>query len=402
MLNFSFGRRIGASFVVLGALGFAACKSDSKETVAPAAQTVVIIGTDSTESKVLADIYTRALEAGGFRVARRSAVADLAGGYAALKSGAADMFVTHTGELLTYLAANEPAAASTSTTEVATTTSTSSTSSTVAETTTTAADTTTTEADTAPQDSTGDTSDASSTTISPADSTTTTVSTAGEASAVSLNLQSNLIGEILPDTLQIGAPSYAEDKPVIACKTAVSTGLSLLSDLAKVSSDLRIAGTADFETGDPFGLVGFKDTYGATFKEFVPVAADKIADAFAPVADDTTSTTAAASTAASTETTVAEPVETDADCGAFASSLDPTISVDMVVMDDDKNWVGNNGVIPVMTATTYTPGVSQIVDQVSQSLTTVDLREMTRQVDDGRSASSVAGQWLQLVGLSGS
>lgn len=391
MFSFSFGRRIGASFVVLAALAFAACKSDSGTTVGPVAQTITIVGTDSAESQVLSDIYTRALEGGGFRVARRAAVADLASGFAALDSGAADLFVSKTGELLTYLAANEPAAASTSTTQVATTT-------TVPETTTTVITTTTT------KKATSDTSDGSSTTALE-DSTTTTVSTAGQASAISLNLQSNLIGEILPDNLQIGAPSNAEDKPVIACKTAVSSGISLLSDLAKVSAGLRIAGTADFETGDPFGLVGFEKTYGAKFKEFVPVAADKIADAFVPAVDTTTTTTAppaSASTDASTTTTVAEPVATDADCGAFASGLDPTITAgDMVVMDDDKNWVENNGVIPVLTATAYTPGASPIIDKVSQALSTGDLREMIRQVNAGTPASSVAGQWLQLVGLSG-
>ena len=145
--------------------------------------------------------------------------------------------------------------------------------------------------------------------------------------------------------------------------------------------------------------------YGATFAEFVPVAADAIGDAFAPpVEEDTTSTTVAttpASDAESTTTTAAPPIETDADCGAFSSSLDPTITTDMVVLDDDKNWVPNNGVIPVLTATAYTPGVQQMVDQVSQSLNTADLREMVRQVGTGVLPGTVAGQWLQLVGISG-
>lgn len=370
MIKIDGRRRFGACVAVFATLGLGACgQSDGKPVGEPTAQTVTVVGLPSAQSKVLTDIYARALENKGFRVARRAAVADLAAGYAALQSGAADLFITHTGELLTFLAANEPAAASTSTTTVATTT-------TVVPTTTT---------------------------IALADSTTTTVSTAGQASAVSLNLQSNLIGEILPAALQIGAVSNAEDKPVIACNAATATGISLLSELAQRSASLRIAGTAEFRTGDPFGLVGFERTYGATFGEFVPVAATEIGNAFAPaptvVADSSTTTSSGATPA--TQTTAATATVTAADCGAFASNLDTAISSEMVVFDDDKNWVGNNGVIPLLTATGYSPGVAQVVDQVSQALRTADLREGIRQVDAGGSAATFAGQWLQAAGVGG-
>lgn len=415
MFNTSFGR-IGACGLVIAALGIAACKSDSESTQEPLAQTVTIIGLDTTESRILVDVYSRALQGAGFRVARRAEAPDLAGEYAALKSGAADLMVSHTGELLSYLAATEPAAANTSTTGVPTTT--------ILETTTTELETTTTEAtDATPAESTGTSTDNSdaistddstddsaddsdgSTTIPLEESTTTTISTAGQASAISLNLQAIQIGEILPDTLQQGASSNAEDKPVIVCNTQSSTGLTLLSDLATVSDTLRIAGAESFKEGEPFGLPGFEHTYEATFKDFVEVAPDKIADAFAPVIEeDTTSTTTAestADTAESTTTTVAAPIETDADCGAFQSSLDGAITTDMVVMDDDKDWIVTNGVIPILTATAYTPGVQQIIDQVSQALSTPDLREMIRQVDSGVLPGTIAGQFLTAAGIAG-
>ncbi|MEO6126045.1 MAG: glycine betaine ABC transporter substrate-binding protein [Ilumatobacteraceae bacterium] len=406
MFNSSYGR-IGACGLVIAALGIAACKSDAKTEQAPLAQTVTIIGLDTSESKVLVDVYARALEGAGFRVARRGEVADLATEYTALKSGAADLMIGHTGELLAYLAETEPAASSTSTTEVPTTTTIESIT-TVVGTSTTATDTT--EATTADSTdgatgSSTDNSTDSSTTIPLEESTTTTISTAGQASAISLNLQANQIGEILPSTLQQGASSNAEDKPVIACNTQSSTGLSLLSDLAKVSDTLRIAGTESFKQGSPFGLPGFEKTYGATFKDFVEVSADNIGDAFAPaVPEDTTSTTTAAPTAASDEsttTTEAPLIETDADCGAFQSSLDPSITTGMVVLDDDKNWIENNGVIPILTATAYTPGVQQIIDQVSQALSTPDLREMVRQVDNGVLPGTVSGQFLTAAGITG-
>ncbi len=409
MSEFSFGRRIAAGAVMLGALGFAACKSDSTdETSAVPVQTITVIGTADPESALLSDIYARSLENNGFRVARRAPVADLSAAYAALNAGGADLFITKTNDLLTFLAANEPAAASTSTTEVATTT-------TMVETTTTrvgpmpVADTTDptdptdTTTDDSSDDTTGDTTDPDASTTSVlAESTTTTIPTAGQASAISLNLQANQIGEILPDTLQVGAPSNAEDKPVIACKAEVTTGLTLLSDLATVSDTLRIAGTEEFETAEPFGLPGFEETYGAEFAQFVPVEAADVANAFAPVpeVDDTTSTTTTVVTDVSTETTVAEPIETDADCGAFASSLDPTITGAMVVLDDNKNWVTNNGVLPLFIAAD-SAGASQIIDQVSAALQTAVLRDMVTQVEGGADPSSIAGQWLEFAGLGG-
>jgi len=406
MYNSSFGRRISACGLVIAALGIAACKSDAETTEAPLAQTVTIIGIDTPESQILVDVYSRALEGAGFRVARRADAADLAGEYAALKSGAADLMVGHTGELLAYLAETEPAAANTSTTAAPTT---------IVESTTSAVETTTTEATEATDttdttDTTGDSTDDAadaSTTLPLEESTTTTISTAGQASAISLNLQANQIGEILPDTLQQGASANAEDKPVIACRADISTGITLLSDLARGSESLRIAGVASFETDEPFGLPGFEEVYGATFEEFVAVPEDGIGDAFAPaVEEDTTSTTTAASTAdsasdESTTTTEAAPIETDADCGAFASSLDPAITAGMVVLDDDKNWVPNNGVIPILTATAYTPGVQQIIDQVSQALSTDFLRAMISQVDAGALPGTVAGQFLTAVGIAG-
>ena len=414
MINSSFGRRISACGLVIAALGIAACKSDADTAEAPLAQTVTIIGLDTPESQILVDVYSRALEGAGFRVARRADAPDLATEYAALKSGAADLMIGHTGELLAYLAESEPAAANTSTTAAPTTTTVVETSTTELETTTTTESTDETDSSTADSTagSTDDSSEAdTSTTVSIDESTTTTISTAGQASAISLNLQANQIGEILPDTLQQGASASAEDKPVIACNTQSSTGLTLLSDLAAVSDTLRIAGEASFEEGEPFGLPGFEAVYGSTFAEFVEVPADGIAEAFAPaVEEDTTSTTVATTTAdstadttsdESTTTTEAAPIETDADCGAFASSLDPSITSDMVVLDDDKNWIPNNGVIPILTATAYTPGVQQIIDQVSAALSTDYLRTMIAQVDEGALPGTVAGQFLTAVGITG-
>ncbi|HZX56181.1 MAG TPA: glycine betaine ABC transporter substrate-binding protein [Ilumatobacteraceae bacterium] len=402
MTNTSFRRRLGACAAMLAALGLAACKSDSGGTTASApSQTVTVVGMNTTESHIVTEIYAQALEKSGFRVARRSPVADLAAGYASLTGGAADVFITHTNDLLTYLVqANPEAAASTSTTDLNTTTSAAE-PTTVLETTTTAAASTTSAATA----TTVGVPQVTTTTSAESTSTTSPVPQVGQAAAVSINLQSNQIGEILPDTLQIGAASNAENKNVIACNGIVSAAMSLvnLSQVSRFAGTLRIAGTADFETGTPFGLPGFEDKYGGVFKEFVKVDPGQVGDAISPPAPDpseSTTTTVPTSDAATT-TTVAAPPDIDAECGAF-NSLDVTIPDDAVVMDDDQNWITTNGVIPLLTAKAYSPGASQIIDQVSQTLHTTDLRTMVKQVDvDKVDVNVVAANFLSQAGIGG-
>lgn len=405
MSNSRYIRRVGVSLTVLTALGLAACKSDSssgsKSTVA---QTVVVVGMDTAESHVLSEIYSQALEKAGFRVARRDDVADLAAGYNALKSGAADLFITHTAELLAYTSANEPAAQSTSTTAAPTTT----------EAPTTSIDTNTTAPPTTAPATTAvvgpvaptTTAGPGATTI-PEASTTTTISVVGQAAAESINGQQKLIGEILPASLQIGTASDAQNKSVIACNNAVATTgrLSTLADVARAADVLTIAGPAGFETATPFGLPGFEKVYGAKFKKFIPADVAKVGEEITSPTTIPASTTYGAGTTttdpAATTTTV--PVEpSPADCGAF-NSLDPSIPRNAVEMDDNLGWIETNGVVPLVSATGYTPGVSQLLDKVSQALKTPDLRTMVAKiVNDKVTPAAMASKYITAAGLAGS
>jgi glycine betaine/choline ABC-type transport system substrate-binding protein len=412
MIN-SYARRLVAGTVVMSALGFAACSSDSKNEVSPVNQTVTVIGTNAPASQLLTELYAESLERGGFRVARRAPVADLAAGYAALNSGVADLFVTYTGELVEFLATEEPElAASTSTTEAPTTTSTTIVESSTTEatggdttgadsTTTTATDegatTTTTIAATTTAVVTDGSSDVptdeSSTSVDES-STTTTISIVGQSSSLSINLQAQQIGEILPAALQTGAASFAEDKPVIACASSVATAgaLSTLTDIAGQADDLSLAATADWATADPFGAAGFEKVYDATFGTVDTLVADKLGASITPPVPevDETSTTVVDE---STTTTVPAPVITDDDCAAFASSLDSSIPSDALVMDDDQDWIRTNAVIPLMTETKFSIA-SPSVDQVSQLLNTSDLRSMLAAVEKGAAVPTVVDTFL--------
>lgn len=96
--------------------------------------------------------------------------------------------------------------------------------------------------------------------------------------ATNVEEQIAALGDALPDTLVVGAPSTAEDKDVIVCGKAVADayGLTTLSDLAKVADKINLGAPPEFETRAPFGLVGFKEIYGATFKSFVPLSVGDI------------------------------------------------------------------------------------------------------------------------------
>ena len=74
----------------------------------------------------------------------------------------------------------------------------------------------------------------------------------------------------------------------------------------------------------------------------------------------------------------------------------------MVVLDDDKNWIRNEGFIPLTTKAAAGPAVTQVIDQVSQSLTTTKLRALLKQVTvDGVAANLAASSYLQSAGIGG-
>jgi hypothetical protein len=319
-----------------------------------------------------------------------------------IKSGAAGFMVGYTSELLDLLVEQEPdAAAATSTTVPATTTTGAST--------TTVPESTTTTVPVGPTPPQVSTTTPSASTTDAGSTTTTTVSTVGLAAGVSLNLQANQIGEVLPDTLSPGAVSLAEHKKVIACTATYASehSLSKLGDLAAVAGEVRLAAPADWQTTDDvFGEKGLADAYGVTITNVVPFTGKTAGTAIAPPEPDpdesTTTTTAAPTTTSadgSTTTTVAPPVETDADCAA-TDSVDVGLPADVVVLDDDRNWIRTNGVIPILDANQY-PYLSQLIDQVSQQLTTPYLRALIGRVDAGEAPNVAASLFLSSTGLTG-
>lgn len=373
MITNSFGRRVGACIVAIGALALAACSSSSSTSNSAAApSSVLVVGLDNDQSRLLTEIYAQALEKAGFRVGRKDPVADLPAAYAALKAGQADLFVTTTGKLLAYTASQETAAAA-STTIAAATTTVETTTTTIAPTTivpTTTLAATTTTALVGPVATTTTAAGTTATTTA-ASATTTTLGppvSSGAATAARVTGQVNALGEILPKSLQFGAPAIAQDKGTIFCSKLVATtnSLATFSDLAGAASRLTLGTTADFAAGDPFGLAGFK-----TVTTLDP---GKVPDAI-------------------TAGTV--------DCGVM-DTLDIGVTAEMSILEDDRGLATDEAIVPLLSAAGASPGATQIVDSVSAKLLTGDVREMLRRIAvDKQAPNVVAGAWLSAAGLAG-
>jgi osmoprotectant transport system substrate-binding protein len=188
-----------------------------------------------------------------------------------------------------------------------------------------------------------------------------------QVTAKNVQEQVAALGTALPATLVVGTPSTAEDKDVIVCTKAVADKYSLktLSDLAKVSGEITLGAPPEFETRSPFGIPGFKELYGATFKAFVPL---KIGDI--PAALDSGSV----------------------DCGNLFSTMSVITTANYVALDDDKVIVPNEAVLPLMTKSIATPEILAIVNGVSAKLDTDTLKKLMVEIEVDKKAPDVVAK----------
>lgn len=189
----------------------------------------------------------------------------------------------------------------------------------------------------------------------------------GAPTAKNVTEQVAELGTVLPANLQVLTPSAAEDKDVIVCSKAVADqyALKTLSDLAKVADKITLGAPAEFETRSPFGLVGLKDIYGAEFKEFVPLAFNDIA------------------------TTIKDG---GVDCGNLFSTMSVITTSGFVALTDDKVIVPNEAVVPLIAKDTATPDVVAVLDAVSKSLDTDQLKAMMVKIEVDKAAPDVVAK----------
>ena len=192
--------------------------------------------------------------------------------------------------------------------------------------------------------------------------------------ATNVEEQLTALGEVLPDGLEVLTPSTAEDKDVIVCtaEAAEEHGLTNLSDLGANSAEIVLGAPPEFETRSPFGLVGFQEIYGATeFEDFIPLDPGAVGDALAAG---------------------------QIDCGNLFST-DPIITTSgWVALDDDKNTVPAEAVLPLVRSEFVTPELVEALDAVNAALDTEGLKALVVQVTtDAQAPDVVAEEWLSTL-----
>ena len=195
--------------------------------------------------------------------------------------------------------------------------------------------------------------------------------------AKNVSEQVDAIEAALPAGLTILTPAAAEDKEAIVCRRDIvdEYGLATLSKLGDVSGEIVLGGPADFRTGSPFGLVGFKERLGADFRAFEPLP---------DVA------------------TVIDALESGAiDCGALRSTTFSGRGSSFATLDDDAAIVPNEAVVPLIVKDSASPEVQAVLDAVSSTLDTAGLAALMAQVrDEGVDPAQAASAWLEANDLS--
>jgi osmoprotectant transport system substrate-binding protein len=192
--------------------------------------------------------------------------------------------------------------------------------------------------------------------------------TATAADAVYAELQQHL-----PPGLVVLEQSEAENKDavVVTAETAQKYNARSIADLAPNCGEIVFGGPPEF-TERPYGLPGIERLYNCTFADFRQL------DAGGP-------------------TTVAALADGTIQA-ADLFTTDPTIADrGWVALDDPKNNFAAQRVLPLINEAKANDGVRQTLNAISAALSTEDLVEMNRKLNDAatNSVESVATEWLQ-------
>ena len=367
--------------VVAGIL-LAACGGDdeaSTSTLAPAPRVTVTSVQGDTTSELLAAVYARVLEDGGFRVARRDPVAlDRAGYYQQVQDGTIDLIPDWSGALADFLY-SQPDAPSAPTTVLpdspASTeapvfvTTTSTTSTTVADTTPDTGGSTTTSSSTSTSSTTSTTSTTSTSTTVAESTTTTTIAPNGRGELE----QIEAIRAALADSATVNNGFAAEDNLIIACtdeamKAHADVQLLTYTNLASIAPEIRLATTAEWRDDEQVGLPAWTLIYGGEFKEIVTV-----------------------------DSPIGALKAGEAECGVV-ESLDTTITAEsMAILIDDKSLTPSNVAIALLNSEAATPDLVAMLDSISAYLTTERLNAMLNQVAQGTPVAVVANAFVDTI-----
>jgi osmoprotectant transport system substrate-binding protein len=194
--------------------------------------------------------------------------------------------------------------------------------------------------------------------------------------ATTVQQQIDALNAALPSNLEVLPASTAEDKDVIVCNKTTEDKYSFktLSDLAAKSGEITLGGPPEFATRSPFGIPGFQQLYKANFKSFVPLAIG---------------------------TPMFDALNANAvNCANVFSTMPEITQNNLTPLDDDKNIVPHEAVLPVIAKTKASPQIAAVLAAVNAKLTTDELLKMMVDVGVNKKAEAdVAKAWLKTNSL---
>ena len=175
--------------------------------------------------------------------------------------------------------------------------------------------------------------------------------------------------------LALGATVAAVALAVSGCGGKTAGPTSGGDGGGSIASGMIFGGPPEFKTRTD-GIPGLKRVYNVEFGQY------KVTDVGGPVTVNALSRG-----------------QVDA---ADLFTTDPSISAnDFVVLEDDQHMFAAQNIIPLLRADVLTPELADLLDAVSQKITTGVLLELNAEMagDARPSAADVAAAWLSSVGL---
>ena len=176
----------------------------------------------------------------------------------------------------------------------------------------------------------------------------------------------------LPKDLALLEQSAAEDKDTLTVtkETAAKYSLTSIADLTGKSANLVMGAGPEFKSRRA-GLVGLKDVYGLTFKQFKPL------DVGGPL-------------------TISALKGGQIDVANIFSTDSAIVTNGFVTLADPKNLFLAQNIVPVVTATQVSPTVTSALNALSAKLTTEVLTAELKKVQvDKQDPATVADAWVK-------
>jgi len=193
-----------------------------------------------------------------------------------------------------------------------------------------------------------------------------------KATATAPDAVTSALVKAVPDGLAVLSPAPAEDKDSLNVTAAFAekNGVKTIADLAKLDG-LRLAANPEFKQR-AYGIPGLEKVYGIKGITFTPIS-----DGGGPA-------------------TVKALVSGKVDVADIYSTTPSIAANELVTLEDPKNLIAAQNVVPLIRREKATQEVIQALDAVSAALTTQELLKLNdaNQGEDKTAPAVLAKEWV--------